>query len=284
MALRLQIEAITKQFHGRVAVYVKNFATGSEVDIGNASTQLFPTASIIKIPILIGMFQKIASGELSFDQIMTYSESRAYPGAGIFQFFKDGTQIELKMLLFCMIAFSDNVASIWNQELAGGGVQINKIMESMGFNNTRVNSRTPGREDDYNKYGWGQTTAKEIADIISKVRQGDIRFPYNKQLSFTQNEELHVELVNEMYRLLGNHFYDTGAISQIPPHIKTASKTGSLDAVRSEVVYVNAPQQEYVFSILTQDNEDQSWDDDNNEAEVMIRNISKLIWEYYQGK
>jgi len=93
------------------------------------------------------------------------------------------------------------------------------------------------------------------------------------------------QLSNEMYTFLGNHYYNERALSQIPPDIKTASKTGSLDESRSEVVFVNAhdnyqQSSEYVFSIFTNNNKDQSWTD-QNEAEVLTRKLSKMLWEYY---
>ena len=45
-----------------------------------------------------------------------------------------------------MITMSDNTASLWLQSLAGTGVVINQWLAAHGFDSTRVNSRTPGRE------------------------------------------------------------------------------------------------------------------------------------------
>jgi beta-lactamase class A len=58
--LEARLRALTDTFHGVAGVYVLNLRTGREVAI-NADT-VFPTASIVKIPILVGIFDKIAHG------------------------------------------------------------------------------------------------------------------------------------------------------------------------------------------------------------------------------
>ncbi len=164
-----------------------------------------------------------------------------------------------------MLSYSDNVTSIWNQKLAGGGIAINKLMSDLQLQHTRVNSQTEGRKADWEKYGWGQTTAKEMADLLTLIRQGKV---------------VSVKSSDRMYRFLGNMFYDERALSQIPATVKAASKTGSLDDVRNEVILVNAPKGDYVFSIFTKNNQDKSWGK-TNAAEVLTRNLSKLLWDYY---
>ncbi len=82
-----------------------------------------------------------------------------------------------------------------------------------------------------------------------------------------------------MLRTLGRQYWDEVAISQIPPNIFVASKHGSLNECRNEILYVNAPNP-YIFSIFTKNNKDQSWDY-NNEAWVLTRKLSALLFAYY---
>ncbi len=105
-----------------------------------------------------------------------------------------------------------------------------------------------------------------MADLVTLIRKGKV---------------ISVKSSDLMYRLMGNMFYDERGLSQIPSTIKTASKTGSLDDVRSEVILVNAPKGDYVFSIFTKNNKDQSWGK-TNEAEILTRRLSKLLWDYYR--
>ncbi len=261
--LEAKIQLLIQGFQGDVGIYVCDLKNKKEVAI-NADT-IFPTASVIKIPILVGVFDQINKGKLQLDQQYTYRENQKYGGSGLMQFFKDSTTVDLKTLVALMISYSDNVTSIWCQNLAGGGTHINQLMNDLGLNNTKVNSRTDGRDDQWRKYGWGQTTPREMALLLEKIRKGDVISP---------------QMSDQMYRFLGNIFYNERALSQIPAHIKSASKTGSLDDVRNEVVLVNAPKREYVFSIFTKNNKDKSWDN-TNQAEELTRKLSKLLWDYY---
>jgi beta-lactamase class A len=82
-----------------------------------------------------------------------------------------------------------------------------------------------------------------------------------------------------MIRLLGRNYWDEEAISEIPATIFVASKSGAVDASRSETLLVMA-KQPYVFTILTKNNKDKSWET-NNEAWVLTRKLSKLLYKYF---
>lgn len=251
-------------FRGEVGIYIKNLQKNREVNIDG--DKLFPTASIVKVPILVGVFQKISEGQLRLDQKFTYRDDRQYGGSGLMQFFKDSVKTDLATLVSLMLSYSDNVTSIWNQELAGGGASINPLMESLGFSQTRVNSRTPGRASDWQQYGWGQTTAKEMSRLFDMIRNGDIISPAHS---------------DKMYRFLKNQFYNEGSLSQFPATVNCISKTGALNDARGEVVLVNAPNGDIVFTILTKNNEDQRWTKEN-EADVLIRKIARIVWNHYE--
>ena len=264
--LERKLRVLTQNFQGDIGIYVKNLKTQKSVLI--QADSIFPTASIVKIPILVGVFDKIEKGELNLDQKFTYRSSQQYGGSGLMQFFKDSTETDLSTLVGLMISYSDNVTSIWNQQLAGGGLVINELMDELGLVNTKVNSRTVGRDDIWKKYGWGQTTPREMATLVEMIYQG-------KVISSKSSDQ--------MYRYLGNIFYNERSLSQIPPYVKIASKTGSVDEARGEVVLVNAPSGDYVFCVLTNNIKDQSWTK-HNEAEELTRKISHLLWNYFEPK
>jgi len=265
--LQSQIETLLKDFNGNVGVYVHDLKHNKIVAI-NADT-IFPTASIVKMSILTGIMNKIEKGELEYHQRLTYTDSLFYDeGDDILSSFKNGSTIEMSKVMMLMLTISDNCASLWLQGLAGGGVQINKILDSLGFQSTRVNSRTPGREANRSQYGWGQTTPREIATLMERIVN-------NELLSKSSNEK--------MLRLLGRQYWDEEALSQIPPGVFAADKNGAVDASRDEVVYVNSKNNPYIFSIFTKNNKDQSWEY-NNEAWVVTRKLSALLWKYYNPK
>ncbi len=265
--LQSKLQEASNGFNGDIGIYVKNLKTGKTVSI-NADT-IFPTASIIKVTILLGIMNKIQKGELNYDQELQYRDSLFYAGSDILGSFKDSAIILLKKVIMLMLTSSDNTASLWLQSLAGKGTRINEILDSLGFKNTRVNSRTPGRENNRTLYGWGQTTPQEMGTIAERIYRNDF-------FSTTACER--------MMRCLGRNYWDENeAISQIPPYIEVFSKNGAVDESRSEVLLVNGPHNPYVFCIFTKNNKDTSWIH-TNEAWTKARIISKMLWNYFEPK
>ncbi|MBC9913004.1 serine hydrolase [Chitinophaga varians] len=264
--LQQELQQIADKFKGTAGIYVQQLATGEWAAV-NADT-IFPTASIVKIPLLVGLFDKLDKGELGYHQTLIYRDSARSGGSGLMQFFKDSSETEVSVLAALMMAYSDNTTSLWNQQLAGGGAAVNALMEKYGLKDTRVNSRTPGREENRKIYGWGQTTPREMATLVTKIFRGEV-------ISRPSSER--------MYRLMTKGYYDEQALTQIPPYVQAAAKTGSVNESRSEVVLVNAPHGDYVFYIGTKNIQDQRWVADN-EAVNMIREISALLWKHFEPK
>ena len=197
-ALQRKVEEMIAGYHGDVGVYIKNLKNGKTVAI-NADT-VFPTASMVKVPILVGIMDKINRDELEYHQTLTYKDSLLYAGVDILGSYKNDEKIELSKVLMLMLTTSDNTASLWLQSLAGGGARINQLMDSLGFVATRVNSRTAGREAIRTIYGWGQTSPREMATLLEKIMAGEIISP---------------ERSARMLRLLGRNYWDEEAVSQI---------------------------------------------------------------------
>ena len=263
--LQRQIEETIRGFNGDIGVYIKNLKNNKIVSI-NADT-IFPTASMVKIPILTGMMDKINKGELDYHQQLIYRDSLLYPGIDILGSFKDSEKIELSKVMMLSLTMSDNTASLWLQSLAGGGARINEILDSLGFVYTRVNSRTAGREANRNEYGWGQTTPKEMATFMEKISKGEI---------------ISKERSAKMLRLLGRNYWDEVAISQIPTDVFIASKNGAVDESRSEILFVNGRGAKYIFCVCTKNNKDQSWQN-TNEAWTLTRKLSKIVWDHFSN-
>ena len=261
--LQNEITNLIKDFKGDVGVYVYDMSK-NKIAAVNADT-IFPTASMVKIPIFIGLMHKIYNGELTYHQDMLFTDSVRYSeGQEILSSFKDSQIIALNDLVMLMMSMSDNGASLWLQGLAGSGLQINQHMDSLGMKSTRVNSRTPGRKENYNQYGWGQTTPKEMATLMKMI---------------AENKIINAQISDRMLRMMSRQFWDEDAISEIPPYIFVAAKSGAVDQSRDEVLYVNGPHP-YIFCICTKNNIDTSWEH-NNEAWVLTRKLSALLWKYF---
>jgi beta-lactamase class A len=264
--LEQQLLTLVNGFNGNVGVWVRNLRSGRTAGV-NADS-VFPTASMVKMQILAGVMAKVETGELKYDQQLIYRDSLLYAGEDILGSFRQDEKIELGKVIMLMLTTSDNTASLWLQSLAGTGTRINQIMDSIGLRITRVNSRTPGREANRVLYGWGQTTPREMVTFMEKIYKGEV---INKNAS------------EKMLRLLGRNYYDNRAISAIPPYIFVASKNGAVNESRSETLLVMAPHGPYIFSIITKNQKDQSWEA-SNEGWTLATRLSEMLWKYYEPK
>ncbi len=265
-ALAARLDSLTRGFGGTVGIYVRHLPTGAGAAI-NADS-VFPTASLIKVPILLTLYDQVQQGRLDLDARVPYPDTLSYryvEATDVVGYMVAGDTLPLSELAFLMLTVSDNVASLWIQALVGGGAAVNEWLAAHGFAQTRVNSRTPGREEARSKYGWGQTTPREMAEALVMIREGRAVSPRASQ---------------DMYRLLTKAYWDDVALSQIPPTVQAASKQGFVDRSRSEVLLVNGPGGDYVLAIITKDQVDESYDEDN-EGHRLIRAVSRAVYEHF---
>ena len=223
---------------------------------------------MIKVPILVATMDAIERGDLGWDQPLVFRDSLRYDSDGLFGLLQDSARVSLHRAVEEMLSASDNNASLWLQALAGGGERINEILAARGYEGTRMNSRTPGRRPDWERYGWGQTTPREMARLLREIVDRDVDV-----VSPAADEEMH--------RALTRTFWDDEAVAAIPPGVQVASKQGAVNASRSEVLYVHAPSGPYVFAVITDGQEDQSWGP-GNEGFVLLRDLSRLFWSTFE--
>ena len=129
--LQQQLTTAIQGFKGDIGFYILNGKNGKIAQY-NADT-IFPTASIVKIPILIGIMDKLERHELSYHQTLIYKDSLLYEGEDILGSFKNNEKIELSKVMMLMLTTSDNTASLWLQSLAGTGFRINQLLDSFGL-------------------------------------------------------------------------------------------------------------------------------------------------------
>ena len=261
--LQQQVEELVRGFHGDVGAYIRNLNTGQSASYWADS--LFPTASMIKIPIMCGIMERIRKGELTFDSVVTYRDSMKYDN-GLTGSLKDSTKVPIGELIHLMLTLSDNTASVWLERLAGGGIAINSWLEANGFHQTRLNNRTPGRQANREIFGWGQTTPREMAELLALIYEG-------KAVSTAASERMH--------RALGRSYWDGESLSQIPSKIHVLSKQGAVNQSKSEVVLVNGPSGPYVFCLITKNQQDTRWVHEN-EGYIILRRLSSLCLKYFE--
>jgi beta-lactamase class A len=265
--LQARLESLARGFGGDVGIYVRHLRTGAVAEI--RADEVYPTASLVKVPILLTLFDQVERGVLDMDARLKYPDTLTYAfteATDVVGYMSPGDSLPLSQLVFLMLSTSDNLASLWLQALVGGGAAVNEWMASHGFAQTRVNSRTPGRDAARTQFGWGQTTPREMADMFVMIRQGRAVSPRASE---------------RMYRSLTKSYWDDDALSQLPPHVVAASKQGFVSRSRSEVLLVNAPSGDYVMAVITKNQQDTSyaW---GNEGMRLIRSVARAVYEHFE--
>lgn len=263
--LQRAVEAVAEGFDGVVGVYVRHLPTGRTAAL--RPDELFPTASMVKVPILVAVFDRIEAGELSMGDRLVFRDSLRYieDSGELFAQLQDSATVYLHSAVEQMLSASDNTASLWLQGMVTGEA-INVWLEANGFEGTRMNSRTEGRRGDWEAYGWGQTTPREMAELVRRIVDGGAVSPAADE---------------EMHRLLTRTHWDDEALSALPPSVQAASKQGAVSRSRSEVAYVHAPSGPYVFTVVTNEQGDTRWEADNAGYEL-IRAYSRLFWDTFE--
>lgn len=259
-ALLLALTQAARGLSGPAGVYVQDLTSGTEV-VYNAD-EPFPTASIVKVPLLAVMLDKVGHGELDYTAPLVYRSSRTYPGDDMLGSFMDGSTTSASRLAFLTASMSDNTAALWVQELDGGGAAVNAWLDSHGYEKTRVNSRTPGREAEKARYGWGQTTPREMGRMFAALWKRTLLPPAED---------------DELARVLGRSFWDGEALAALPPTVRALSKQGAVDASRSECLAVGSPGGDYVLCAFTKELKDTRWAHDQ-EGFVFLRSVSAAAW------
>ena len=263
--LERELRALTAGFEGDVGIYVRHLGNGQTVTI--AADDTFPTASMVKLPLLVALYQRAEAGALHLDSLYALTDSTVLQSDGedLVAQLRWGEKVHLRKLAFLMMSTSDNTASVWIQNLIGGSDTANAWLERNGYRITRDNSRLPHRREIWRRWGWGMTSPREIAELLVSVREGRAVSP---------------EASASMYRLMKGSYWHEEALSGIPPWAGAASKQGAVNRSRSEVLLVESPSGPYVIAVITKNQKDESWGEDNA-GFVLLRRASWAAWHHF---
>src|SRR5882724_12604358 len=97
-------------FQGTVSFYAKNIDSG--VTVGIRESEPVRTASTIKLPILLAVFDQMARGQAKWTEPLTLTAADKVSGSGVLgSEFSDGVQLPLRDVANLMIVLSDNTAT-----------------------------------------------------------------------------------------------------------------------------------------------------------------------------
>jgi len=270
--LAKRLAPLSKAHKGKVAIAVKNLQSGETFFLH--ADQIMPTASLIKLPVMIEVYQQASEGKIKLADMLTLREKDKVPGSGILTYhFSEGAMFSIRDATRLMIAYSDNTATNLLLDKIGIGSTA-KRMEAWGFPNTKLHAMvfkgdtTSVFPERTKKYGLGSTTAREMVGILEKLHQGKLVSPAAckdmiEHLKNCQDKE-------KMRRFL-------------PAKTVVAHKTGAVSGIRTDAGILYLPSGPIAVCILTADNADTRWES-NNAGNVLCGRVAKEVYDYFQRK
>jgi D-alanyl-D-alanine carboxypeptidase (penicillin-binding protein 5/6) len=270
-SLEAALNPLIEKHQGDVGIAVKHLMTGETYEY--KADQAMPTASLIKLPVMISTYEQIEKGKLDPKELIELKKSDQVPGSGILtSHFSPGTEISLRDAIRLMIVYSDNTAT--NLVLDKLGLPTtNECMERLGCRDTKINSKVFKRETSINKdrsrkYGLGSTSAQDMVKLCELL--------YEKKLV---TEDACKAMLANMYAC-----DDKLKVPRLlPPGTKVAHKTGSVNASRTDAGIMETPSGPIAYCILTDKNKDQRWTDDNA-GDRFCAEVGAAIYHHFNPK
>ena len=236
-SLQDTLRARIGDFPGTVSLYARNLDTAESVGIRQAEP--VRTASTIKLPILLTVFDRVAAGKARWTEPLTITPQDKVSGSGVIgNELSDGVQLPLRDVVHLMIVLSDNsatnmilerfTADAVNAYLDKIGIKTTRSLRKIRGDGTQLKAAegwsAAGKLPENQKYGIGVSTPLDMVSILEKLERGEIVTP---------------EACHEILAILKRCQDDSGVRRRLTG-VTIANKTGALDALRSEVALVYA--------------------------------------------
>ncbi|MCC7001260.1 MAG: serine hydrolase [Gemmatimonadaceae bacterium] len=261
-ALQQRLDSLARGFRGVVGYSIHNLDAGTR--LAHRGDEPFPTASLVKVPVLITLFELVERGMIGLDDKLTVLRIDKVGGAGQLQFLHDGAEITVRDAAWLMTTISDNTAT----NLLLDRINIRRVwarMDSLGFPRTRVHHKSFLRTvssvapDSSIKYGLGVSTPNEMARVFELLVRGRAVIPRADSVM------LDILAHNEDGQLLQRFVAD----------LRSPHKTGADDGIRTECAVWTLPDR-VIACVFTRDAADTRWLIDN-EAQVLMAHMGEAI-------
>ena len=127
-------------FPGRAGIWVKHVTTGETAAVRDR--EIFNSASVIKIPVLVLAFQMAERGEINLDERITIRKEDIRGGSGIFRYHDTGLQPTFRDVLLQMVITSDNTATDLAIAKVGGVATVNAWLAKQGYADQKLTQTT----------------------------------------------------------------------------------------------------------------------------------------------
>ena len=255
-----ELEHLAAGHRGRVAIYLQDLKTNKTWTFH--PDDLFPSASLIKVPVMACVFSKIHDGGLSLNDTLTLRKRNRVGGSGTLKWRNEGSRFTVRELLGHMISESDNTATAMLIEAMGIGY-VQQQFPKMGLFYTELYpegmSLNGGRVAHEN-----YTTAREMTMLMQKI--------YNGELVDRDSSELMLDILK--------HKKPTASrlAKGLPAGWSIAHKTGLLRQACHDSAVIMAPTGDYALTVLTGQNTSY------RVAKDFITRLGRITFRHYRGE
>jgi len=233
MDLQQQVEKRAEECGGEVAVAAVHLPTGQRLE--RAPDRSFPSASVIKLPLLAALYSAAEAGRLSWSETMLVTEAAKVPGSGVLREMHEGLDVTLEDLARLMIVVSDNTATNLLIDRIGTEL-VNDLLASLGFRQTRLGrrmydfaARDRGLEN--------RCAAGEMTGMLARLERREL---------------VSADASEAMLRIMRRQAYVSKIPRLLPPDTPVANKTGEITGVSHDVGLIYAPGGAIALSVLTE--------------------------------
>ena len=200
-----ELRHIGDTYSGKYTYALTDISSGEHV--GYDEDELMPTASLIKVPILIALYQAVEDGRISLGDRITSGDEHRFPGSGVLQRMSSGVEMSVRDAAVLMIIISDNVATNMVADLVGHDF-INEQQRRMGLEKTTIHERWSEKLVGLDVRKTWVSTAAEIArnleiiarheavseasseDMLRIMRRNDYRHELSRELPWSEMNTL----------------------------------------------------------------------------------------------
>lgn len=266
-ALRRALERATQGYRGVVGISVRNLATGEVLSI--RGHEKFPSASLIKVPILVTLMDEVNAGRMQLDERVSILARDRVGGSGVLKHMGSGLAPTLEDLAWLMIVLSDNtatnllldrldIATVWQK------------MEALGLPQSKVHSKTFRRQtsiapDSSVKYGFGVAVPDEITQLFALLHEGRAVSPALDSLS------LDILRANQDGTML---------VRWLPSSVRVAHKSGQVNEARNDCGIMYTPAAPIAICVMTRENVDTSYAVDA-EPHLLVARVAREVFRHY---
>jgi len=246
------------RFKGEIGLVVKDLDTGWCICLNE--NELFPSASLVKIPVMLSFFYAAQEGRVDLKEEIRVKPSQIVSGSKLMGNFRSGGNFVTQDLFDPMITLSDNTAT--NVLIDRMGFEtLNLYFKKIGLKNTNIarnmmdfKSRSAGREN--------YTSAYDMAYILEKL--------YRKQF-------LTPQVSQKCLILLSQQKVNDRIPKRLPKEeILTAHKTGLERHICHDVGIVYTQKGNFLICVLVKHRDKFAY-----EAKKLISDMAWSVYNYY---